>query len=271
MGSPRNLSCTPLFSKVLEAYVLEYLKKQTKFNASQYGGIKGSGTDHFLTSAWNEIMIIFEDSNASASLVSIDFEKAFNRMSHPHCLRSLHLHGASAQIIKLVYEFLDERMMSVRIGEEMSGPRHAPGGSPQGSILGNYLFCMATDTLEDNCHFPDTTKQPETPQACSEIAINEGLARIISDRPSALGLNNITVVGDVPELCIPFERNGVTVREEAGPLSPAPSPSPMARINLDENDIGESTTPPTVRPLPPADKKPSSGRSRVGHIETCCS
>ena len=37
--------------------------------------------------------------------------------------------------------------MSVRIGKQHSHPRYINGGSPQGSILGNYLFCMTTDWL----------------------------------------------------------------------------------------------------------------------------
>ena len=37
--------------------------------------------------------------------------------------------------------------MSVRIGNNMSTQRNIHGGSPQGSILGNYLFCITTDNL----------------------------------------------------------------------------------------------------------------------------
>ena len=37
--------------------------------------------------------------------------------------------------------------MSVKLGDTFSIPRNVPGGSPQGSILGNYLFCATTDNL----------------------------------------------------------------------------------------------------------------------------
>ena len=40
--------------------------------------------------------------------------------------------------------------MSVKIGKTQSVPRTVPGGSPQGSILGNYLFCATTDKLTKN-------------------------------------------------------------------------------------------------------------------------
>ena len=35
----------------------------------------------------------------------------------------------------------------------MSRPRPVPGGSPQGSILGNYLFCMTTNDLTQNIDY----------------------------------------------------------------------------------------------------------------------
>ena len=53
----RNLSCTTLFSKLLEAYILDELKKETSFADSQYGGIKGLGVDHFLVQTWDEVLL----------------------------------------------------------------------------------------------------------------------------------------------------------------------------------------------------------------------
>ena len=38
--------------------------------------------------------------------------------------------------------------MRVRVGNVFSDPKHVKGGSPQGSILGNYLFCLTTDNLD---------------------------------------------------------------------------------------------------------------------------
>ena len=38
--------------------------------------------------------------------------------------------------------------MSVRAAGETSAPLRVNGGSPQGSILGNHLFCLTTDALE---------------------------------------------------------------------------------------------------------------------------
>ena len=78
-------------------------------------------------------------------MISIDFLKAFNRMNHYRCLEALSDLGAEMTTIDWVASFLYNRRMSVRIGGAMSVPRTAPGGSPQGSILGNFLFCSTTN------------------------------------------------------------------------------------------------------------------------------
>ena len=143
----RNLSCTPLFSKCLESFILDELKKNVVLGRAQFGGIKGTSVNHFLIETWNEVMECLEDPSAAASLMSIDFEKAFNRMSHQSCLKALEEMNADSQSISLVHAFLFNRSMTVRVGKNYSAPRLVPGGSPQGSILGNFLFCVATDKL----------------------------------------------------------------------------------------------------------------------------
>ena len=143
----RNLSCTPLFSKVLESFLLRSLKDSTKLAPNQYGGLKGSGVDHFLVDSWNDILSPLEDNRASINLLSIDFEKAFNRMDHNECILALRKLGASEPDLELVSCFLRGRTMQVKIGSSFSSPRTVPGGSPQGSILGNYLFCATTDVF----------------------------------------------------------------------------------------------------------------------------
>ena len=141
----RNFSCTPFFSKVLESFILEELKKNVSLSKDQFGGQKGVGVDHFLIETWNEILSALEDPRASSSLMAIDFQKAFNRMCHHQCLTALRNLGAQEIHIELVKAFLTGRTMQVKVGNVLSLPKTVPGGSPQGSILGNFLFCCTTD------------------------------------------------------------------------------------------------------------------------------
>ena len=128
-GSPselsecRNLACTPLFSKVLEGFILSRLREEMSLAETQYGGLKGCSSTHFLVQTWNDIMEGLEDNRACVNLLSVDFAKAFNRMGHHECLRALCDHGASEDSIKLAGAFLTGRTMRVRIGDHLSDPR----------------------------------------------------------------------------------------------------------------------------------------------------
>ena len=78
MTQLRNPSCTPLFSKLLESFILEDLKEETRLSNDQYGGLKGVSANHFLIGTWQSILEPLEDNRAAVSVLSIDFEKAFN-------------------------------------------------------------------------------------------------------------------------------------------------------------------------------------------------
>ena len=153
----RNISCTPLFSKVLETFLLDKLKEETSLSNNQYGGTKGCGPNHFLIDAWNDILTNLEDPRAAVNLLSVDFEKAFNRLDHHACLRSLLAAGATPSTVELISAFLYNRTMQVKIGQCLSTKRFVPRGSPQGSILGNYLFCATTDRLGEDLHRRNAT------------------------------------------------------------------------------------------------------------------
>ena len=147
LAQMRNISYTPLFSKCLESFVLASLKSAVKLSDNQFGGIKGVSVDHLLGDTWNDIMTSLEDPRACVNLMSIDFEKAFNRMCPQNCLSSLQRLGAHPHHCMLVGAFLRNRVMQVKIDGTVSEPRLVPGGAPQGSVLGSFLFCAATDAL----------------------------------------------------------------------------------------------------------------------------
>ena len=78
----RNISCTPVLSKLMEFFILEKLKEETELRYNQYGGIANCGANHYLIDTWNEILESMDEEGAACSLVSVDFAKAFNSMGH---------------------------------------------------------------------------------------------------------------------------------------------------------------------------------------------
>ena len=145
----RNLSCTPLFSKLMEFFVLEQLKKETKLRSNQYGGRKGSSCEHYIIKLLTEIHETLDQKDSVCNLLAVDFRKAFNTMDHAACLGALRDNGASEYTISIVQSFLANRTMNVRIGSTLSSPRPIRGGSPQGTLLGNLLFTLSTNRIED--------------------------------------------------------------------------------------------------------------------------
>ena len=84
----RNISCTMLPSKIYESYVLNWLQEEVTVKSNQYGGVKGCGTSHFLVGVWDEIGSGLEDDRAGVLMTSIDYAKAFNRLSFQRCLEA---------------------------------------------------------------------------------------------------------------------------------------------------------------------------------------
>ena len=167
----RNISCTKLFSKVYEAYVLAWAMEEISLKDNQFGGVKGCSTAHMLISIWQEILDNCEDYRSATVISAIDYAKAFNRVSYQHCLKALKDKGASSSIIRLIATFLTNRTMSVKVGNTRSQPLPVNGGCPQGSILGVFLFNVTTDDLEDD--FLGIARQSPAPEPSSPEPVRE--------------------------------------------------------------------------------------------------
>ena len=148
MNDLRNISCTALFSKVFESFVLELLTEQIGMRENQMGGMKGAGSEHYLVLLWQRILESLEDPRAASVITSIDYAKAFNRLDFGQCLGALADKGASSEVIGVIASFLTSRTMAVKVGQALSKPRIVLGGVPQGSILGVYLFNATIDAFE---------------------------------------------------------------------------------------------------------------------------
>ena len=94
----RNLSCTNFFSKILESFVIDSLKQEVESSEQQYGGLKGTGADNFLCEVYNNVLETLQNPGSAVCLMSLDFLKAFNRLSHSACLWKLSEKYASTKV-----------------------------------------------------------------------------------------------------------------------------------------------------------------------------
>ena len=136
----RNISCTTLFSKVLEFFVLEKAKTEIGANINQFGGIAGTSTNHYLISAWNMLLESLDNAERTAvSMISVDFAKAFNTMSHTACVNAFRHKGSSNHVTNMVSSFLSNRFMKIRVGDTYSDLRPINGRrKPSGDTVGQF-------------------------------------------------------------------------------------------------------------------------------------
>ena len=149
----RNISCTNFLSKILESFVLERLQNEIELKYSQFGGVRGTGSSHLLIDTYQRVIDCLEQGKTAVSLISIDFSKAFNRMCHYKCINELARQGASTETIGMIGAFLTGRQMTVKVNSVKSAPRLVRGGSPQGTKLGNVLFAIVIEAIEEENHF----------------------------------------------------------------------------------------------------------------------
>ena len=70
-------------------------------------------------------------------------------MAHTTCLEELAKRGASTDSIWMVAAFLKKRQMSMKVNGRFSKLREVRGSSPQGTKVGNYLFTVTIEGIEE--------------------------------------------------------------------------------------------------------------------------
>ena len=141
----RIISLTSFFSKLSESFVIDWLMEYVGelIDWGQYGGLKGSSITHYLIEFRNFVLYNQDLTNPRAVLaMMIDFSKAFNRQNHNTLIKILSEMGVPGWLLRVVMAFLTDRELILRNKGMSSGRKVLPGGSPQGTRLGMFLFLI---------------------------------------------------------------------------------------------------------------------------------
>ncbi|MFZ2537611.1 MAG: reverse transcriptase domain-containing protein, partial [Oscillospiraceae bacterium] len=88
----------------------------------------------------------------------IDFQKAFDSVSHPKLLHKLSGYGIHGNLLFWISSFLTNLIQQVRIGSSLSLSSQVIRGVPQGSVLGPLLFNLFINDVTDSLDSSSTTK-----------------------------------------------------------------------------------------------------------------
>ena len=165
-GNYRPVSLTSVLCKVFEGFIKDalcyHLKVNNLLSKDQFGFCRGRSCTTQLISTISDWMKCL-DERIPVDAVYLDFQKAFDTVSHKRLLNKLKCYGICGKIFNWIEDFLSNRSQYVSVNGKESHSIPVTSGVPQGSVLGPILFIYFINDLPDvvDCSiriFADDTK-----------------------------------------------------------------------------------------------------------------
>ena len=107
------------------------LKEEVGPRINPFGRISGFGVNHYLVKTWDEMLRCLEQDDAACGLVSIEFSKAFNSISHQSCLSALERGGASKRSVLMIRAFLTDCVLHFKVNDITSWTKNEGEDPPR--------------------------------------------------------------------------------------------------------------------------------------------
>ena len=137
--------------------LLEYLNIHKLISKCQHGFLqKHSCVTNLLESCrdWS----ISLAAHTSVVVANIDFQRAFDTVSHTKLLHKLSGYGIHGNLFHWISSFLSDRLQRVKVGSSVSKYCSVCSGIPQGSVIGPLLFNLFINDITDNLNPSVTVK-----------------------------------------------------------------------------------------------------------------
>jgi hypothetical protein len=146
----RKIASTSDFSKIFEYFLLQFVLEDVsdKMSVRQYGGKKGVGTEHLLVTLIDRIKKLLDQPNTPVVILSsYDWKGAFERIDPTEVALKMIKLGIRSSIVKVVIDFLRDRKMELKMNGHTSPSLDLIGGGPQGSLIGQLMYLIASDDV----------------------------------------------------------------------------------------------------------------------------
>ena len=128
-----------LFEKVIATRLYEHFEENSFFNQWQRAYLaKKEAAEHIYR--LTQSIMLAKEKHWTASVISLDVEKAFDSVWHDGLRYKLTTNGLPVKLVRLLSSFLCDRTISVRAGNVLSKPVRLQAGTPQGSVLSPLLY-----------------------------------------------------------------------------------------------------------------------------------
>ena len=197
----RPISLLSTISKVFERVLYDQIESffADKFSPLLCGFRKGYSTQHALLNLlqkWQKCL----DRGGVVGTILMDLSKAYDCLPHELIIAKLEAYGFGEMSLRLIYSYLSNRRMRVKVGNKLSYWLNILLGVPQGSILGPILFNIFLNEFffcileTDICNFADDN----TLYSC-DTNLNESLMHLTRDAERAIEWFNINSLIANPE------------------------------------------------------------------------
>ncbi|KAI8502148.1 hypothetical protein Bbelb_197360 [Branchiostoma belcheri] len=138
----RPISLTSLLAKIAEGFITQWALSDIlpQIDPQQFGCLKGRSTTHCLLDLTDHLYKASDKPGSLCSLVSTDYSKAFDRVSHTTAVTRLIELGLRPSLTRWIADFLTDRRQAVRYHGTLSDSVSITCGLPQGTLLGPLIF-----------------------------------------------------------------------------------------------------------------------------------
>ena len=128
------------FERIIHNRIVAWCKSNHVYIDEQSGFTTGRRLQTRILSLIEDLRLTVAANNRPALVLFIDFLSAFDKMWYPSLLTNLRTLGLPAPLLKWIFNWLQQRTLSIHFGEVSSRTIPMYVGAPQGSVLAATLF-----------------------------------------------------------------------------------------------------------------------------------